>query len=299
MRCGDVQSLASEYLDGHLDEARGSALRGHLHECEACHTWIHDLARVRDVARELPTLDPSPALWSAIERGLADAEIADAHRSRFWLGWQALRPRLLPAAVVVAAAAAVTLWLTRAPTPRAEAPAVAVKTAAPSGAGQPARARRGAAEVAPRERVLSTMRERQVAAADKRYLTTLTELRGVIDAERSRWSQTSIGKLDRALAEFAAEAARERRALNLAVSAADGSANDAPQGAASVASADAAPPTAEPRERDALYAVYRAEIALLQDLAIYGEDALARIEPQPNGVGAWPGSARARGGLGW
>lgn len=47
MRCGDIQSLASEYLDGHLDEARGSALRGHLRECEVCHAWIHDLARVR------------------------------------------------------------------------------------------------------------------------------------------------------------------------------------------------------------------------------------------------------------
>src|SRR5690606_11773002 len=72
---------------------------------------------VRDRMARLDPIEPPPSMWSAVEQRLAEAEIADARRSWVWLrwhaAWAALRPRLLPGAVVVAAAVALVLWLER------------------------------------------------------------------------------------------------------------------------------------------------------------------------------------------
>src|SRR6185503_5104567 len=88
MRCADVERLVTEYVDGELDERRSSALRGHLRVCTGCAARVEDEVAVRETAGSLAPLDPPADLWAAIDTRLAEAEIADARRSRVWLWWQ-------------------------------------------------------------------------------------------------------------------------------------------------------------------------------------------------------------------
>lgn len=251
MRCRDVQDLASDYIDGELDDARASALRGHARQCPACLATVRELGAIRDAAARLDTLEPPPSLWSAVQRGLADAEIADARRSRLWLHWQALRPRLLPAAVGLAATAAVVTWLWQPQATRptvAELPAVAVASAA-GPAASPAGSRDVEAPPAVRDETFEAGVARELVEADQRYTEALAELRGLLADERASWPPDVAARLDARLAGFADEARRQQHVTTAA--------------------------SLDVRERDALYAVYRAEIDLLQRVALYGPEALA------------------------
>lgn len=284
MRCGDVQDLASAFIDGELDDARASALRGHLRQCPACTTTVRELGAIREAAAGLDTLEPPPALWSAVQKRLAEAEIADAGRSRLWLHWQALRPRLLPAAVAMTATAAVALWLWRlspqtdtqaavasnAPVAPAqllatgslEATAVAPASATPEGTGNAAGSAGDEPSLAPSNETFWVGRGREIDQADARYTETLASLRVLVESERPRWPADAAARLDARLAALAAEA---RQHLHTAVVTAD---PDAP----------------DPRSRDALYAVYREEIALLQQVALHGVETL----DAPDGPEALP-----------
>lgn len=260
MRCRDVQDLASSYIDGELDGARTSALRGHVRQCPACLAMVRELVEIREAAATLDTLEPPPSLWSAVQSSLAEAEIADARRSRLWLHWQALRPRLLPAAVALAATAALTTWLWRRPPAPASAPAPAPPMVAQLAAGAaapgpdtdtaPVPALAPRAVPAPAE-TFAAGRARELAEADQRYVQTLTELRGLVADERARWPAEVTARLDARLAALADDARQQQHATV----------------------APAADAT-DVRSRDALYAVYRAEIELLQNVALYGAEAL-------------------------
>lgn len=261
MRCADVQALASAYLDGELDNARASALRGHVRMCPDCLALVQDLATVRDTMAELEPAEPPPSLWAAVERGVAEAEMADARRSILWLRWQQVRPWLLPGAVVAAASVAVALWALRGPAPGREAhrggelaageareqaddsasnlasgpgPAHAL-VPAPAGHGV------GAGED------FFTRRRHELAHADQRYESVLAELRDIVAAERAQWPAHAATRFDHRMAAFDAEARRHRQALD---------------------------PAEDARGRDALYALYQAEISFLQSAAIYGASAL-------------------------
>jgi anti-sigma factor RsiW len=281
MRCGDVQDLASAFIDGELDDARASALRGHLRQCPACTAAVRELGAIRDAAANLDTLEPSPALWSAVQRRLAEAEIADARRSRLWLHWQALRqtwrPRLLPAAVAMAATASVVLWLWRL-SPQSDTlattasgspggPTQELATADPvvtTGATGSAATEAGPAMA--NETSWVARAQEEIDRADARYTETLAELRALVESERSRWSADAAARLDARLAALTAEA---RQHLHTAAVTAD---PDAP----------------DPRSRDALYAVYREEIELLQNVALHGVETVASLDGPLDGQGALP-----------
>lgn len=266
MRCADIQALASDYLDGELDNARASALRGHVRMCPDCLALVQDLATLRDTMAELEPEEPPPSLWAAVERGVAEAEMADARRSTLWLRWQQVRPRLLPAAVVAAAAVAMALWTLRGPASGRSAD-LAAELATNAPADQPADWATGPAQ---RTRDHSrpgpvpartlhpghddragedffARQEHELAHADQRYESVLAELRGIVAAERAQWPAPAATRFDRRMAAFQAEARRHRQAAG---------------------------PVAGARGRDALYAVYQAEISFLQSAAIYGASAL-------------------------
>lgn len=276
MRCGDVQDLASAFIDGELDIARASALRGHLRQCPACTAAVRELGAIRDAAANLDTLEPSPALWSAVQSRLAEAEIADAGRSRLWLHWQALRPRLLPAAVAMAATASVVMWLWRL-SPQSDTLATAANGAAGGAAqllatagpevpnGLTASITAGATPAMAHETFWAS-RAREIDQTDARYTVTLAELRTLVESERPRWPADAAARLDARLAALTAEA---RQHLHTAAVTAD---PDAP----------------DPRSRDALYAVYREEIELLQNVALHGVETIASLDGSPDGQEALP-----------
>jgi hypothetical protein len=101
VNCDDVRSKLTAYLDGELEDTRGSAVRGHLRGCEACRAMASDEAALRDGLRALPPLDPPNALWSGIQARLAAEEVADSERpgwrralTRIAARWRPMAPQL-------------------------------------------------------------------------------------------------------------------------------------------------------------------------------------------------------------
>jgi hypothetical protein len=233
MRCRDVIDLSTEYIDGELDERRASALRGHLRVCDSCRDRVADEAALRDAADELGPVDPPPQLWARIQQGLADEEIADSRRSRLWLWLPRLRQAALPAAVAVAAAVALFIYMRRGhqdSVAQSEPPAA---TADRSPTQTPA------AE----ESFLDNLAQ-EIAATDRRYRSTIRELRQIAEAERSSWPEGSAARFDAAIARFNNTARVELQKLTVATAVPDS------------------------RDRDALHALYQSHIRYLQQAAL-------------------------------
>jgi hypothetical protein len=116
MTCETVRPQLTAYLDGELEDERGSAVRGHLRGCVACRTAAEEEAALRDGLRSLPPVDPPASLWSGVQARLAAAEIADAERPAWraalarWFSPQTLMPRLPIAGIAVAAVVLVYAW---------------------------------------------------------------------------------------------------------------------------------------------------------------------------------------------
>lgn len=112
MTCSDIREKLTAYLDGELEDDRGSAVRGHLRTCDACRQAALDEAALRDGLRQLPPLDPPASLWAGVQARLAVAEVADAERP----AWRRALARWVPqirlglAGVALAAAVLVLVW---------------------------------------------------------------------------------------------------------------------------------------------------------------------------------------------
>jgi hypothetical protein len=221
-------------------------VRGHLRVCTTCAERVEDEARVREAAASLEPLDPPGELWSAIDAHLAEAEIADAERSRVWLWWQraldgARRHRIAFGVAGAAAAAALAVWIVRGggddrPVAGQVAElAPAVKSSSAGATGDPCDA------VATHdEQVLCQMHE-----ADRRYLDAISELTGLVAEERAGWTSADSARFDAALAELDQAVGDELKRLGVAVG-------------------------ASPSSRDPLYSIYQAKIDLLSRAAVGG-----------------------------
>jgi hypothetical protein len=249
MRCADVERLVTDYVDGDIDERRSSALRGHLRVCEACAARVEDEVAVRESAASLAPLDPPADLWSAIDARLAEAEIADARRSRVWLWWQraldGVRRHPLPVGLAGAAVAAVVaVWLVR------------------GGEESAAHPHHQLAEVAPEVKpsappilsddpcdAVATHDEQtlcQMQAADRRYLDAIAELSQVVAEERAGWPAEQAARFDAAVAELDRAAGNELKRLAVA------------------------PPPPAVAGRDPLYSIYQRKLDLLSRAAVGG-----------------------------
>jgi anti-sigma factor (TIGR02949 family) len=207
LTCDDVTRRLTAYVDGELDDANGSAVRGHLRTCPACRTAADDELAVRDAMAKLPTPDVPPALWNSIQDQLAAREVADSKRSRWWLWWQAARPKLIPSALIAATAAlAIVAYVRRdrgepeqaarteiaapeAPkTPIHIAPAPSVDADCDLGA-----ITAGARTVnAPDSAQIAGMTE----AIDRCYEATVTELLALVDEDRPGWPSDRAAVFD-------------------------------------------------------------------------------------------------------
>jgi hypothetical protein len=115
VNCRSVTGQLTQYLDGELDAATASAVRGHLRMCATCRGAAEDHAVIRDTLAELKRPEAPSAMWEGVLAQLGEAEIADAKRSRwsrFAQKWRArLRPHVLPAGLAAAACAAVVVYM--------------------------------------------------------------------------------------------------------------------------------------------------------------------------------------------
>lgn len=236
-RCHDIAELVTAYVDGDLDDARASAIRGHVRSCSGCAALVEAEVAVRDAAEALdPAIDPPASLWDRIEARIAKEEIHDSRRSALWLWWQRARPQVfLGAGAAAVAGLVLAVWIARSnegdshdPTARApgELAAVAASTAStPS----------------------STIDEQlvdDILRAEKRYRDTIAELERIAASERESWDADLTAAYDARIAELDAIVRRERAAAAGGLT---------------------------PESRDTLFAAYRVQISFMNEVTVTGE----------------------------
>jgi anti-sigma factor RsiW len=282
MRCSHIQRLSTEYLDGELDPERSSAFRGHLRQCADCARRLEDEAAVRRAAEDLDAvIDPPAGLWQAIEERLAEAEIRDADRSPWILGWRRVMAALAPyrAHLVVAGGLAVTLL------------ALGLKRSQSVEIASPLRAPLVVDELAPavfagHRRTVDPQSSqvalaiREIRRADRRYTTAIVELQDLVTSERAGWSPAQSARFDAAVAAFEARAAAIERRLEARPPVGPGN------GAPSAMAGNRSRVADDPRARDPLYAVYREHIDYLQRAAFGDVDVETHRSPKANPSGA-------------
>jgi anti-sigma factor RsiW len=67
MRCAKARRWISDYIDGHLDDKKESALQNHLEGCPDCQKVLQDLKGVVERARNLADVSPSAQAWFRIK----------------------------------------------------------------------------------------------------------------------------------------------------------------------------------------------------------------------------------------
>jgi hypothetical protein len=236
-RCHDIAELVTAYVDGDLDDARASAIRGHVRSCSGCAALVEAEVAVRDAAEALdPAIDPPASLWDRIEARIAKEEIHDSRRSALWLWWQRARPQVfLGAGAAAVAGLVLAVWIARSNEgdshdPTARAPGELAVVAA-STASTPS----------------STIDEQlvdDILRAEKRYRDTIAELERIAASERESWDADLTAAYDARIAELDAIVRRERAAAAGGLT---------------------------PESRDTLFAAYRVQISFMNEVTVTGE----------------------------
>ncbi|HET6611398.1 MAG TPA: zf-HC2 domain-containing protein [Kofleriaceae bacterium] len=234
MTCKRACALSSAYLNDELSAPAQRAVRGHLRVCESCRKTVEDEAAMVAGLAALAGSDdsePPPGLWDDVAARLAAAEIADSRRPRWQWAWARVRPHLGVAGLLFGAAvAAVVLW--------GVANGFGAGDAMVAG-NKMARADAALAARAMPAHSFAEARRQDLARADSRYRDIIAELRVEVDSQRPGWSPA------REKAVAAELAAIERQKLAAREQLLVGGIPDV-------------------RARDALYAAYRAEVAVLE-----------------------------------
>jgi hypothetical protein len=262
MTCRDVEARITAYLDGDLDATTSSALRGHLRGCAACRVLAEDHSRIAGMLAGLPPADPPAAMWEGVMAKVAEAEQADARRSRWAIFgarlWERLRPQLVPALAIGAAATVAAVWLTTRgqggvdgePPTRARAPVPGMEIAK-----EPP-----IAPAAPVEDI-EVVIEREILRIDALYASNVAELLELAGEERATWPAARQRAYDAELARLRSAVAAVP--LRSRPSASDGDPFEA---------AEAAAAARETRER-----AWQALVAFLQRAAT--GDLVAEVTP--------------------
>ena len=211
MNCTSCEATLSAYLDGELGDGEASALRGHLRTCAACSAAAEREAQVIDGLRQLPSIDPPPAMWQAIRAQLADREIADAEaplRARLWRKLMPMAPwawRGLGGVAVATAAVLLLWWVKASPSQQggrepAEAPPQPREPSALASAGVVV----GAATPGDVPVDVAVALGEEVAMIDRSYRDAVSELVEMIGEERAGWTPAYARRYDERVRELRA-----------------------------------------------------------------------------------------------
>jgi len=217
VNCTSVTGQLTAYLDGELDTATASAVRGHLRTCAACRGAAEDHAVIRDSLAGLDRPEAPPAVWDGVMARLGEAEIADSRRSR-WSVWldrfdRSFRPHLVPAGLAAATCAVVVLVIQlrgdedRSASQRAAAAGLHDRSAAMGNPASPGNDAVAPAPVAPRRPTVDGSIELAAEAAriDERFRRTAAELLPLARAEQRG---AAVRRFDRDVASLEAAVVR-------------------------------------------------------------------------------------------
>jgi Putative zinc-finger len=80
MKCDEVQSQLSEYLDKSIDAPRARGIDAHLASCAVCKREFYDLLACRRLIAALPIVEPPLGFTTRVMAQIADG----AHQRPFW-----------------------------------------------------------------------------------------------------------------------------------------------------------------------------------------------------------------------
>lgn len=109
MNCRDWKKRLPDLLDEAPETKERRALAAHLAECPSCSGEWALLAKLKQEARKLPELEPSPYVWTSIRERLSEDEVKVEGKVAWW---RALLPvQVSKAGWALAPAAAILLAL--------------------------------------------------------------------------------------------------------------------------------------------------------------------------------------------
>lgn len=210
MTCDDVRPQLTAYLDGELEDERGSAVRGHLRGCDACRRAADDEAALRDGLSSLPVVDVPASLWGNVQRRLAEEEVADSKRPRWKLvlaSWKNWLPAPTPRFALVSGALAVIVcvWAWRHTHPHGEgdivpsSPLATAPMPAPVEASPQPRAIEKSGDVAEEVAALPSQTSDSYAEAARELLGLANDARGRWPADRQHTFDTKLASLQQAV----------------------------------------------------------------------------------------------------
>ncbi len=72
MRCEEIETLLSGYLDGELTQQERQKVALHLESCPRCREQSEELKTLKDATAQLDYETPSPKEWRAMERTIME-----------------------------------------------------------------------------------------------------------------------------------------------------------------------------------------------------------------------------------
>jgi hypothetical protein len=207
MNCREIAPLLDELVDGTLDPARASGVRGHARGCAACAARLAETEALVAGMQRLEPMDPPASLWAGIRSELDRAEAADAARPRWWWWWQGARKQVAwTGAAFAGAALCVSVWVGQKREAGVPTTTAAVEASAPVA---PAVAAAAAAPMAVDEAVA------EIQAADAEYQKAMAQLEQAVAAEKPRWRGEVAHAFDENLAVIDAAVEKQRAATRL------------------------------------------------------------------------------------